>query len=158
MEHFKLHTARGGEIAHDAPKCLHVEVEVVQVGFLSPPVNGVVAGSVATGLRHGAAAIPVDDLQLGLLITVVVAVECLLPGRSQVLYGGLGVVVAGQDVEHVWPLPAHLCQPVLVPQGQVELVLTDQPVHLLHLEVVEVVLAGPHVVQPVQHHAGVESL
>ena len=95
MEHFKLHTVRGGEIAHDAPKCLHVEVEVVQVGFLSTPVGGVVTGSIAAGLRHGAAAIPVDDLELGLLVTVVVAVERLLPGRSQVLDGCLGVVVTG---------------------------------------------------------------
>ena len=99
-----------------------------------------------------------DDLEFVLRVAVVVAVESLLPGRLEVLDAGLGVEMTRQDVEQVGLLPAQLSEPVLVPEGVVELVGGGQSLHLLHPQVVLVGLAGPHVVQPVEDDAGVETL
>ena len=46
------------------------------------------------------------DDDLGPLDTVVVLLKCLLPGRFEVLDRGLGVELAGQDVEHLGVVPA----------------------------------------------------
>ena len=133
MEHFKLGTARGGELGHNVPQGFHVDRNVVHERFLILPIGRGWAGSVSTGLRHWPTAISVNYLQVDLLVTVVVAIECLLPGRCQVLDGGLGVVVAREDVEQLRMVPAKLCEPVLIPKSHIELVAPDQPVHLFHL-------------------------
>ena len=50
--------------------------------------------------------LPVMDDDLGPVNAVVILFKRLLPGRLEVLDGGLGVELTGQDVEHLWVVPA----------------------------------------------------
>ena len=74
------------DVTHQTPERFYVHMQMNHEVFLARPIRpcGVRPG-VAAHLRQRPAAVPVDDLEILLLVAEVVRVECILPGRSQVL-------------------------------------------------------------------------
>ena len=102
--------------------------------------------------------IPVEDDDLGMIITVMVLLECLLPGRPQILDRGLAVELARKEIEELWVKPAQVCEPILVTQSEFIFVFLLDFLHFLWADHLIIETTGPHSLQVEEDDSGIESL